>query len=342
MSQGSKILSCKYCNLAPGLPGLAGNSAVMLGQRLARLWPILALALALAGVLAGCADKRPPTPVRQSGEPALDSPESVIRKNSSAIAAGNAQAPVYQERGEAYYRMGQYDLAQKDFEKAQSGSGPSAQALYDLGAAAYMRQDYDKALALFGDALAVDGGMARAYNNRGVTYFALGQYDKAAADFATASKLAGNGGAASLFNRALAEQALRDYDRALADYDRVLAVDPAQTAALNNKADILITLHRFDEAAATLDRAVGIAPNDPDLYFNRALARELAGQFPTAMADYDMALRLRSTFAEGYRNRGVLRLRLHLTKEGCADLALACQFGLCKQTEKAKNFGLCQ
>ena len=35
----------------------------------------------------------------------------------------------------------------------------------------------------------------------------------------------------------------------LADYDRVISLDPSQTAARNNKADIYITLRRYDEAA---------------------------------------------------------------------------------------------
>jgi hypothetical protein len=31
-----------------------------------------------------------------------------------------------------------------------------------------------------------------------------------------------------------------------------------------------------------------------------------------------------------------------MTREGCGDLSLACQFGYCGHLEKAKNFGLCQ
>ena len=60
------------------------------------------------------------------------------------------------------------------------------------------------------------------------------------------------------------------------------------------------------------------------------------------MEDYDRAAKLRSNFGQAYRNRGVLRLRLQLTREGCGDLGLACQLGLCGHLEKARNFGLCQ
>jgi tetratricopeptide (TPR) repeat protein len=300
----------------------------------------------LAGILlaflaAGCAEKRPPTPVRLSPEHPAQSPESVIMRATPAIAAGQAGANVYQERGEAYYRLGQYELAQKDFEHARAAGG-GAQAAYDLGAAAYMNQDYQKAVNYFSDAIAKDATMAKAYNNRGVAALALGQYDKAGADFSAAAGLGGQAAAASLFNRALAYQAQNEFDRALADYDRVISLDPSQTAARNNKADIFIALRRYDAAAAELDAAIGLNPGDPDLFYNRALVREKLGNYPQAMEDYDRAAKLRSNFGQAYRNRGVLRLRLQMTREGCGDLSLACQFGYCGHLEKAKNFGLCQ
>ena len=179
----------------------------------------------------------------------------------------------------------------KDFEEAQSAGGTSAGTLYDLGAAACMRHDYADALKRFSEALARDGGMGRAYNNRGVTYFALGQYENALADFNTAQRLGGPSEKAALFNRALTYQTMRDLDRAMADYDRIIAADPGNIAARNNKADILLSLRRFDEAASLLDAAIAVAPNDPELYFNRALAREAMAQYPAAKADYDQALR---------------------------------------------------
>lgn len=321
------------------MPTPAAPSCLRLVPRLAFGW--LLAGLLLVSLAAGCAQKKPPTPVRLAPETSAESPESVIMRATPAIAAGQATPAIYQERGEAYYRLGQYELAQKDFEQARSAGG-GAQTAYDLGAAAYMNQDYQKAVNYFSDAIAKDATMAKAYNNRGVASFALGQYDKAGADFSAAAGLGGQSAAASLFNRALAYQAQNEFDRALADYDRVIGLDPSQTAARNNKADIFITLRRYDEALVELDAAIRLNSGDPDLYYNRALVREKLGNYPQAMEDYDRAAKLRSNFGQAYRNRGVLRLRLQMAREGCADLSLACQFGYCGHLEKAKNFGLCQ
>lgn len=115
--------------------------------------------------------------------------------------------------------------------------------------------------------------------------------------------------------------------------------NPRFSAALNNKADILINLHRYDQAVVVLDEAIKVAPSDPDLYFNQALALEQQGISARAMANYDRAIALRANFGQAYLNRGVLRLRLQQVQPGCGDLA--CDFGLCTHLEKAKKFGLC-
>ncbi len=135
-------------------------------------------------------------------------------------------------------RLGQFELPQKDLEKAQSAGGTSAETLYDLGVAAYMRHDYADAPKHFSDALASDGGMGRASDNRGVPAFALSPYENALADCNTAQRLGSPSENVALFNRALTYQTVRALDRAMADSDRI------------------------------------IAPNDPELYFNRTLARE--------------------------------------------------------------------
>ncbi len=55
----------------------------------------------------------------------------------------------------------------------------------------------------------------------------------------------------------------------MADSDRIIAADPGNAAARNNKADILLSLRRFDEASALFDAVIAMTPNDPAFYFNR-------------------------------------------------------------------------
>ena len=235
----------------------------------------------------------------------------------------------------------QVTLVEGSAASAETSRQDNPSAPFALGVTAYMQQHYDEALQYFSQALTQNSGSPRAYNNRGVTYYALGDYAKAVADFSAAAQSNGADAEQALFNRAIAYQALKDYDRALADYEQLLSRNPRFSAALNNKADILINLHRYDQAVVVLDAAIKVAPSDPDLYFNQALALEQQGISTRAMADYDRAIALRANFGQAYLNRGVLRLRLQQVQPGCGDLQLACDFGLCTHLEKAKKFGLC-
>jgi tetratricopeptide (TPR) repeat protein len=302
---------------------------------------LVVIILLVPAILVGCAIKNPSPSASLVGPGANNSPEESVKRLTPAICAGQGTQADYLERGHAYYQLGQFDQAKKDFGQARQMDGQSALVLLDLGTTAYMQKNYDEALNDLTKALALNSDLGWAYNNRGVVHYTLGDYAKAVTDFSKAAETADVNDKRALFNRALGYQAMKDFDRAIADYDTILAQNPKDIAAMNNKANILIGLRRFDLAIMVLDAAVKISPDDPDLYFNRALAQENLGHLQKAQADYDQTVALNGHFGQAYRNRGVLRLQSQQKNKGCDDLHRACDLGLCHQLEKAKKLGLC-
>ena len=51
-------------------------------------------------------------------------------------------------------------------------------------------------------------------------------------------------------------------DESIAYFDKALAVDPDNTAALNNKGLALAKLGEYDESIAYFDKALAVDPND--------------------------------------------------------------------------------
>src|SRR5688572_310123 len=90
-------------------------------------------------------------------------------------------------------------------------------------------QEYDEALADFTKAIELDFGFVDAYFSRSSLYtdhldFAKRDYAKGVADLSKMLELEPKRFSAR-FNRALAYESLREYDKAIADYSRVFDED---------------------------------------------------------------------------------------------------------------------
>nr|WP_279355738.1 tetratricopeptide repeat protein [Fundidesulfovibrio agrisoli] len=305
------------------------------------LRPLLLAFLGLA-LLGGCNQtvKQPPA-TREADAMRMDDPEKVVQQMTMHLSGSQQSAADYQLRGQAYFQLYQYDLAYKDFEQVTQRNSRSATAWFNLGTAAYKLNKADRAVEYFTQALSLDGSMLKAYNNRGLAYLSLGQNEKALNDFNMALRLSENRNFEGLFNRAIAYQRLKDFDRALADYDKLLSLQVDFAPALANKAEIYWTIKRFPDARKALDAAVKASPRDPDLYYNRAIILEQLNDVQGALQDYAQALYLKSNFAEAYYNRGLLLMRTNNPNKGCEDLSVACMLGLCERYDESKKLGLC-
>jgi len=85
----------------------------------------------------------------------------------------------------------------------------------------------------------------------------------------------------------------RDWKHALQDYDRVLQINPANSAAAVEKGRVYLELGRAEDAVENLNRALEIDPHSFDAYILLSSAYEKIGHIREAIAAAEEAQRIR-------------------------------------------------
>ena len=121
-------------------------------------------------------------------------------------------------------RLGRFDEAEQEYQRAQAINPARVQAVADLGFLAISRRQYRLAVQLYDRAIALDTTVASSYRFRGVARAALGDHAGALVDAATQLRLSGSAGRTSAL-LTVAEMTALDGDTAAArrGLDEVLA-----------------------------------------------------------------------------------------------------------------------
>jgi tetratricopeptide (TPR) repeat protein len=107
----------------------------------------------------------------------------IIFKLSKIIELNPEDAKAYYNRGIAYYFLGQYLQAIKDYNKSIELNPEFAEAYYNRGFIYDKLGQYSQAIKDYNKAIELDSGEAKAYYNRGNAYGKLGQYLQAIKDY---------------------------------------------------------------------------------------------------------------------------------------------------------------
>lgn len=92
--------------------------------------------------------------------------------------------------------------------------------------------------------------------------------------------------------------------QALAVYDKVLARDPRNAEAYNNKGNILFKQHRYTTAVWYYDLAISYQPDRAEFHLNRGIALDHLRRYKEALAAYRQALVLDATLAQAHNGLG--------------------------------------
>ena len=114
----------------------------------------------------------------------------------------------------------------------------SAAAYVSRGNARYKLKDYQGAISNYNKALEIDPNYAKAYLNRGVARSNLKDYQGAISDYDKALKIDPNY-ADAYYNRGNARRDLKDYQGAISDYNKALKIDPNYADAYVNRGSAL-------------------------------------------------------------------------------------------------------
>jgi len=153
--------------------------------------------------------------------------------------------------------------------------------------------DFTRGTALLEEAVTLDSGFAMAYRklgvehgNRGLSEKAGEYYDKAFAHrdrLSDAERLLLLGSYYDLGKN-------QDGAKSMAAYERLLDIQPNNTAALNNLASSLQYLHQYARAESLLVRAIRVGPVAPVHYENLARSQILQGKLDSAQATFDLCI----------------------------------------------------
>jgi tetratricopeptide (TPR) repeat protein len=164
---------------------------------------------------------------------------------------------------------------------------------------------------------------AAALNNRGLAKEHQGNLADAVVDYDKAVETYPDNLTARL-NRGAIYRAHGEFDRAIAEFEEVLARDPLNAMALNNRCFTrAMTQQRLDLALSDCDAALRLARNDPRMLDSRGFAHLVRGDDAEALHDFDAALKADPDSAHALYGRGLARIDMGDDLAGKADVARA-------------------
>jgi tetratricopeptide (TPR) repeat protein len=162
-------------------------------------------------------------------------PKKVLEYLNNAIKLQPDLAEAYNNRGNAYSDLGQYQNAIEDYNKAIRLQPDYAKAYSNRGLAYADLGQYQSAIKDYDEAIRLQPDLAEAYNNRGIVYYDLGQYKRAIEDYSKAIRLQPDY-AKAYYNRGLAySKHLDEYQLAIEDYNKAIRLDPNYAQAYNDR-----------------------------------------------------------------------------------------------------------
>ncbi|NJO46276.1 MAG: tetratricopeptide repeat protein [Oscillatoriales cyanobacterium RM2_1_1] len=282
-------------------------------------------------------------------------PEAALKTLNRSVQLDPRNAAAVQQRGNAYYDLGNYDQAITDYTQTIQLNPDGADAYLNRGLILQDQGDLAGAIADYTRVIQLQPQDADAYYQRGLAHLAQGQYQAAIADHTEVIRLqpqepsayrargtariqAGElqqgmadytkaiqlkpDNAAAYYDRGRARFHLGDYSGALGDYDRVIKLEPNNGEAYGNRCSTQINLFEHQAAVADCTKAIELAPN-PVAYNNRCVAYLNLKQADQAVADCSKAIELAGNDEKAYGNRGLAYSQLGQSDRAISDYTKA-------------------
>jgi len=218
------------------------------------------------------------------------------------IAIAPESAPLYNDRGVAYVKRGEYERAMADFNKAIEINPRYYEVYHNRGIIYNTAGQNDLALQEFNKSLQINPKYAPVYDNRGRIYDSRGQFDKAIADYNIAIKLKPE--FVDAYNsRGNTYEKLRQSDLALADFNKAISINPKYFYSYYNRANIYRDKGNLEQAIQDYTKAIKLNPQFADAYNNRGNVYRKQGRYELAIADFDKALEVNPKYVDAYFNK---------------------------------------
>ncbi len=221
-----------------------------------------------------------------------------------AVAENGSNSRPFRQRGEAYRRIGKYDLALRDANEGIRLDPANADGYAWRGNIFNNTNRFDRAIEDYDQAIKLDPGNAQAFSDRGVAYYFKGNYQKAIDDYSQAIKLDPDR-PRTYSNRGAAYNKLGKIDLALVDESEAISRDPSEPEFWDNRGLDHAAKQEYDLAISDYNEAIRRRPR-ANFYTDRGDSYNFKKDYDAALADYDAALRIDPNFVYALNNRGTV------------------------------------
>ena len=177
--------------------------------------------------------------------------EKAIKDFDYVIKSFPRYAYVYMNRGNAFAGLGEHELADKDYSKAEKLDPQYATANYINEGLAYMNSgEYELAIEAFTQSITASSDIIVIYSgyyNRAVSYEALGKDELAIEDYSNAIEVYSQD-ADAFTNRGLAYVKLGLYERAIKDFDQAIKIDSQDAEVYYSRGIVYYNLGEYERA----------------------------------------------------------------------------------------------
>jgi tetratricopeptide (TPR) repeat protein len=166
---------------------------------------------------------------------------------------------VYVRRSYSFMKIGDYEAASEDLERALEFRSDSAIIYYYQGRVYQGQNELESAVESFTLAIKFDREFSDAYNGRGIAYANSGEIDKAIADYTSAIAIKED--ATYYYNRGLAFQNTDQLKPALRDFSEAISLDSNNPVYRLSRALIYLDREETESALIDLQQYLALAPD---------------------------------------------------------------------------------
>ncbi len=253
-----------------------------------------------------------------------ENPQAAVEEQSILVAQQPNSPRHYVNRAFAYTQLGDFENAQRDYDRACELDPENEQIIYLRGCFFMDRQEAELALRDFDRVLAIADDHDDARFRRASILLQLKRHTEALSDYGRLiAKYPDDPHAYT--GRAYAHQMIGDEDAADADFDQLMQMVPEKSQemaiqSLTGKVHKLESQDRYDEAIETAEEIIEIAPDNPSGYRLRAWIHWYTEQYVEAYDDYSRLLEMEPDDLSVLNSRGQVQAEMGEFRSALDDL----------------------
>ncbi len=197
--------------------------------------------------------------------------DSALETYDAAITKYGLYPDYHINRGQVHEKMGSWEMAAFDYQKALELDPGNAIAIRNLTRLISIYSDSGMAAEQYSNLIRNNPEFAQAYHDRALHYFSQGQFKKALSDFDSAVFYAEHD-PDLLLNRGLTYLKLGRPNRALDDFDQCLILNPRHAKGHHGRGNALLKLRQYDDAINSFSLAIHYSEDYGIAYYNRGVA----------------------------------------------------------------------